>query len=929
MVHVLQFERQEHQAECVKAILEHVSGKGNDLRAQTDGLPIPKKDNRLDILMETATGKTLTYLMCMMEMNGRLGASKFMIVVPSRAIKQGVVQNIEITKDYLFGMYGKRLRLLAWPENENAVSEFLGRGGMEPAVLLVTYSSFNSIRNKLNDRKEDIVSGMTSLWERLVAQRPVVIMDEPHKLAGSRTTKYLDRMRDGGSLFLRFGASFPEGEHGLSNVVYELNSADAFNGSLVKEIEVSTVSHAGESGGRVTDVRAGRQFSMNYTINGRNMEATVQLGKDIGAITGLTEYNRLTVTKIGSREVVLNNGMRLAVGGYEVEQELMRSMVATTVERHFEREAELFGKGIKTLSLFFIPHVSDFRGEEPRVKKMFEEEYKRIRGRVYESTSNHEYRKYLDRDYDSGALRVHEGYFSGDRGSVEERQAEGVNMILNEKERLLSLDTPLRFIFSVWALQEGWDNPNIFNICKLTNTDRETTRRQQVGRGLRLAVDQQGRRMTRDRVERLRWPFSQINTLNMVVSSHETDFFSRLQKEIGSSNESIPLKVSMLAEYGLSDSESVKIWGMLESNAIIDEEGNRLRSIYEFLARYDTLGGIPSDRYARLRDKFRQVPAVRERGGRRMINIKEREWNKFKELWEALNRRAKVLYRDIDEESIIDGVCHAFNSQVIDPVTVSVERVGMEESEEAWTRRGVLVNVQTGEIVRFFRHHSMAEYAADIARDLKLPLRFMLGLFGGIDKSKMEANPEEAGRRLKTLIREEIHRTVLSKVEYMFNETVVYGNQLQTDTGEPRQSMPYTFLGHYYEECDRPNYLYDAIAYDADIELDSIKNDPDVINGLEITVFAKLPKINIGTPYGTYNPDFAYLVRGGHDKIFLVVETKGYDIDTRISEQERIAMGYGKRFFACLEKAMPKVKIHYVQRINRESLASIMGRIMQ
>ena len=127
-----------------------------------------------------------------------------------------------------------------------------------------------------------------------------------------------------------------------------------------------------------------------------------------------------------------------------------------------------------------------------------------------------------------------------------------------------------------------------------------------------------------------------------------------------------------------------------------------------------------------------------------MINIKEREWNKFKELWEALNRRAKVLYRDIDEKSIIDGVCDAFNSQVIDPVTVSVERVGMEESGEAWTRRGVLVNVQTGEIVRFFRHHSMAEYAADIARDLKLPLRFMLGLFGGIDKSKVEANPEEA-----------------------------------------------------------------------------------------------------------------------------------------------------------------------------------------
>ena len=191
LVRILQFERQTHQTECVTSVLDHVCGKGNNLRAIVEGLPRSREDNRLDILMETATGKTLTYLMCMMEMNGRFGTRKFMIVVPSKAIKQGVIQNIRLTRDYLYGIYGKRFKLLTWPENENAAPEFLGGGGTEPAILLFTYSAFNKIGNRLNKRgeNESIMGGRMTMWEYLVAKRPVVIMDEPHKLAGAQTTR--------------------------------------------------------------------------------------------------------------------------------------------------------------------------------------------------------------------------------------------------------------------------------------------------------------------------------------------------------------------------------------------------------------------------------------------------------------------------------------------------------------------------------------------------------------------------------------------------------------------------------------------------------------------------------------------------------------------------------------------------------------------
>ena len=928
------FEEQRHQAECVQAVIGRVSGTNNDLQARTDGLPGSMDENRLDVLMETATGKTLAYLMCMMEMNAKFGTKKFLIVVPSKAIKQGVIQNIADTRNYLSGKYnGKKLLPLAWPENQNAVSEFLTPWGTEPVVLLLTYSSFNKIKNKLNarDENERISGGRMSLWQSLVRSKPVVIMDEPHKLAGQRTRTYLDQMRDGGSLFLRFGASFPLQGNLLSNVVYELDSANAFNGSLVKEIEVSTVSHGGVSGHiSVTATTPGRQFRFRYMIYGRSETASVKLHEDIGAVTGYPEYAGRTATKINSKEVVLDNGARLTVGAYAIESELMRSMIAATIDRHFEREERLFSMGIKTLSLFFIPRVGDFRGDEPRVKGIFEREYEKIRGNRYASTSNHEYKRYLDRDYEDGVLSVHEGYFSGDRGTREERQAEGVNIILNERERLLSFDTPLRFIFSVWALQEGWDNPNIFNICKLTNTDNDTTKRQQVGRGLRLAVDQHGRRMTRNRVQALLRSFSEINTLNMVVSSYETNFFSQLQKEIGVADVSAPLSLSVLCEYGLTDSEVSRIWNFLEDNGVIDHNGNRLRSVHDFLSRYEALPTIPKDRFARIRDKLREVPAIRERSSRRMISIRKSKWNEFKDLWEPLNRRARVLYRDIDEDSIIADVCKKFDDETINQVIVSVERVAKESGNEVWTQRGTVIDVRTGEIVRFFDHHSMGKYALNIAKDMNLPLSFMLKLFGKINMNKIKSNPEEARNKLKILIRSEIHSAVVSKVEYMFNEPAVYGNWLQPEDGNPREPFPYTYLGKYYEEFDKPNYLYNAIAYDTDIERQYIKNDPDNVDEQKIPVFAKLPAINIRTPFGNYNPDFAYLVCGTSDNTYLVVETKGYDSRMQIPKDEIVQMKYGRRFFECLQKVLPaSVKIRYESRINNEDLSVIMGRILE
>ena len=926
----LRFETQEHQIRCVDAIVGRISESDEGLRADPSGLRNEKPDNRLDVLMETGTGKTLTYLMCIMEINKKFGTNKFMIVVPSTAIRQGIIQNAKLAKDYLFNEYAKHMSVLVWPENDNAVYEFLGRGSAEPTVLITTYSSFNKIKNRLNKGQESVMGGMVSLWDCLINAKPVVVMDEPHKLAGLSTTKYLNRMKDGGSLFLRFGASFPEGEQALSNVVYELGSADAFNRKLVKEIEVCTVSHGDEVGGiSVSNLHSGKSFDIRYVRNGRLIRKIVPLHSDLGVVTGLPEYAGCSVSKVTSKKVTLDNNMTFFDGFYEVGPELMKSMIAKAIELHFKREEELFDNEIKALSLFFIPHVADYRGDNPRIRNMFEEAYRRIRRGVYDHTTNPAYKRYLDGDYANGELVVHQGYFAEDKGTNDQQILHGVNKILNKKEELLSFDTPLRFVFSVRALQEGWDNPNIFTICKLTNTNSDTTRRQQVGRGIRLAVNQEMARMTHDRVSRMREHFSRVNALNMVVSSHEQDFFEQLQKEIGAANETAPLTLAMLAERGFTDNEAATLWGLLRSKGVIDNSGNPLRSVYDFLAQHETLFDMPSDKFAQLRAAFRPVHAVREYVDRKLVAIRKDKWKEFQELWEILNRRASIQYRGIDDASIIAGVRDRFNRQTINAVRETVVRKAKAEGKGDWTQRKTVTEMTTGMEGKFFRRHPLEEYVMDMAKEMKLPLRFMLKLFGSIDKNKVKANPAEAGSILRALIYEEMHSAVLAKVEYSFSENIVYGNGLQTNTGARKESIPHTLLGDKYEAYDKPNYLYDAIAYDSDIERDCIKNDPETVNENRITVFAKLPPIPIMTPYKTYSPDFAYLVRGRTDRMFLVVETKGYDKDDDIPKEEWRDIEYGRKFFECLRKTLPPgIDIRYQHRINKNSLADILGSVM-
>ena len=616
---------------------------------------------------------------------------------------------------------------------------------MSLSVLLITNSAFNSKDNLVNQHSETL-NGNTTVWEEVAKQEPVVIMDEPHLLKGNKTTQYLEKLR-GKSLFIRFGATYPNNKRdGAANVAYVLDSITAFKKKLVKRIHVDVVDAYAEEGSvRVVSAVREREFTVEYVKNGQPHKETIKYGEDLGAVAGLNEYRGKSVTSISANEIILKDGTRLPVGVHSLTDYEMRHMIRRTINLHFEREERMFRMGIKTLSLFFIPHVWDFRHDSPKIKRMFEEEYREARNKRLTKDMDEGYRRYLKMDYQDGKLLVHDGYFSGDRGSKDKKEADGVDIILNDKKRLLSLEEPLRFVFSVWALQEGWDNPNIFNICKLSRTSKETSRRQQVGRGLRIAVDQYGQRMTEDRLAERRINFYEVNDLNMVVPAHEYAFVEEIQHEIHDASVSaIGYRVTLhdMKKAGMADSECSQIYAELLNNDIIDGNGFRISSIQDFLESNRMLfPGIKDERFGKIVQMFPDARSVViGRKPRKSVRIRPNKWKEFKELWEMINRGSSIVYKNIDEESIISAVSKEFNNTQIPKAQSKITRYVYDSKND----RVVLEAEITSGDTNYFEKTEFHQNVMKIAKDFKWPVRFLLKLFNRIDAAKYKSNPAEA-----------------------------------------------------------------------------------------------------------------------------------------------------------------------------------------
>ncbi|EAK1650784.1 DEAD/DEAH box helicase, partial [Campylobacter jejuni] len=495
------FEKQEYQEKCINNIIKLLENfnfkEQNNLKQclqdfyKTTSLPIKNISNglNLDVLMETGTGKTFTYINLIFELNKIYKQNKFIIFVPRKAILESVKQNLELTKEYFKTQYQKYIKAYFYTDSksQSAIINHYIKNQEELSVLILTNSAIDKKDNILNKTSENLFN-LKSVFENIIDLKPISIIDEPHLLKGKAFNEYFSKIN---SLYFRFGATFPkEKDYELSNVVYCLDSISAFKEYLVKQVKVHTLGT--NSNNIFLKEYKNKKAIFSYVENGIEKEKNLKLYDSFDLLKNATLIKIEKDKAYFSDETIIEKKE-----SYILNQDDIKSLIKQAIDLHFEKEEKLFKKGIKALSLFFIPNVADFRGDNPFIKDTFEELYKEKRNEILKSNLDKNYKTYLEKDFDKdGNLKVHQGYFSGDKGSADEKEANGVKLILEEKEKLLSFDTSLRFIFSVWALQEGWDNPNIFTLTKLSNSASQISIHQQVGRGLRLCVNNKGKRIT-------------------------------------------------------------------------------------------------------------------------------------------------------------------------------------------------------------------------------------------------------------------------------------------------------------------------------------------------------------------------------------------------------------------------------------------------
>ncbi len=968
------FEKQDYQQECINNIITLLDGfdfkRHNALNLKdclsqfhaACEIPVKNLSGKLnvDILMETGTGKTFTYLNLIFALHKAYKQNKFIIFVPRKAILESVKQNIRLTKDYFYLEFKRHLKTYTYEgikSQSNIINHYI-KNQDELSVLLLTNSAIDKEGNILNKNSETLFN-TKSVFENIADLKPISIIDEPHLLKGEAFGKYFSKI---GALYFRFGATFAkEKEHALSNVAFCLDSISAFRNYLVKQIRIHSVMQDAQSPFLLS--ADSKSVKIAFYKAGILKQITLSKGEDLGKINA--SFNGVSLVKIAKDKAYLSDGATLEKkSSYKLTQDEISTLLEKAIDLHFEKEAFLFDQNIKALSLFFIPQIEDFRQIDnkgvPFIKTEFERLYKLKRNSILANENlSPSYREYLKRDFDeSGNLRVHQGYFSGDSAALnkgrkeskkEDIEANDIKMILSEKEKLLSFETPLRFIFSVWALQEGWDNPNIFTLIKLANSTSETSHHQQVGRGLRIAINQEGKRVTHGFLKGNDNAFYKINYLDMLVSGEEVGFMEGLQKEIEASSLLVvtsTLDREDLANLGLNERKINKFCDALEQlNALdFDETNNAYKiiapicetmqnneeMIKDFLSNEEYHAVLSAFKMAEnptnKRDQIINANQTQEK-----VKIRQNLAKEFKELWQTINAQSQLSYQNIQKTKLIESIAKAFNES-----HVSAEVIKFE-SKRYDPKTNKIITEESSSVLKAKNYANALQkeinaLLLDFAKDESLPLKFTLELYNALNKEHFTNSPKKAFKLLKDIIKEKLHANLLSCVSYGFCQNAFFNtafdktDPLYFEDGSPKTEIEKHKLGKYKSaQTPSQNYLYDTIIYDSKIEEEVSKESVQKVEGRSIEVFAKLPKFKIPTPYKDYEPDFAYLLKDNKGaKIFFVCETKGYEKESDIPQNERRKIEYAKIFFETLsqnlKKAKKEIRVVFATSINKQDL---------
>lgn len=932
----------------------------------------------LDIEMETGTGKTYVYIKTMFELNKKYGWSKFIVVVPSIAIREGVKKFFEITSDHFMEHYGKKARFFIYnSSNLNQLDNFSSSNGI--SVMIINTQAFASSLKKDGRSKEAriIYSKRDEFGSRrpidvIKANRPIIILDEPQKMGGDITQKALKNFNP---LFsLNYSATHAK-QH---NLIYVLDALDAFNKKLVKRIEVK--------GFEIKNLRgtdsylyleqivlsskkppmAKIELEIKYNKSINRETRILGVGDDIYFVSRkMEQYKGYIVSEIDPLygTVTFTNGEIIKTGdivGDISEKDMRRIQIRETIISHFEKEEKLFNMGIKCLSLFFIDEVAKYRqydqdGNEilGEYGQMFEQEYINILNE-YIRLSDTPYQKYLKSSC-SDVSAVHKGYFSIDkktgrnidsrlkRGSEFSDDISAYDLILKNKERLLSFEEPTRFIFSHSALREGWDNPNVFQICTLKHSDSNTAKRQEVGRGLRLCVNRNGNRMD---VQSCGETVHDVNILTVVASESYKTFVVDLQSDIKTVLYDRPnvaaseyfkgkyVKVNDIPTL-IDENTANAIEFYLIQNGYVDMK-RKVTEKYRSDVAMKTVKDLPAELKPMTEGIHTLIQSVYDESILESMftnghkpKVKKNPLNEnffkreFQALWKEINHKYAYTVKFDSEELIRKAITYIdqklFVSGLQYTTTVGRQKSEMNEYEiEGFTSfTGEKTRTQT------FKHAQTSKIKYDligkIADGTSLTRKTVAAILQGIRTDKFfmfRNNPEEFISKVIRLINEQKATMIVEHITY---DTIEGEYDSSIFTAEKNtQSFDKAFLA----KKSIQDYVFTDGSADKSIEK---KFAEDLDSAEEVCVYAKLPKtFRIPTPVGNYSPDWAIAFYEGKVKhIFFIAETKGTMKSLELRPIEQAKISCAKKLFN--EISTSKVKYHDVD--SYQSLLNIMNSI--
>lgn len=899
--------------------------------------------------METGTGKTFTYIKTMYELNKEYGWSKFIVMVPSIAIREGVQKSFDVTQDYFQELYHKKIRYFVYNSSNSSnianINTFASDDSIQ--VMIINYQAFAS--KGAGNRK--IYEELDELQSRrpidvIKSVHPILIIDEPQKF-GDKTEELFKEFNP---LFkIRYSATHKRGKE--YNKVYRLDAIDAYNQKLVKKINVKGIEVLHDKSENTylfldsVDISTKHDPIANLEIEVKSSSGVskklmkIKAGDDLYTKSGeLQQYKGYKVSEIDGRyedydKVYFTNGKMIQVGQAKgnVEQEyIVRIQIRETIKSHLEKEKELYKKGIKVLSLFFIDEVAKYKYYEDsqalkgEYAKIFEEEYNKAITE-YITLFDDEYSKYL-KSFETG--KIHAGYFSIDKKGHEIDSAindkkeylsfdeDAYDLIMKDKERLLSLDEPVRFIFSHSALREGWDNPNIFQICTLKHSNSEISKRQEIGRGLRICVNNNGERMDYSVLE---GNFHIINNLTVIASESYDKFAEALQTEMVDSLSSRPTKLTM---------------DWLMNKQVVNEEGKILEfnneNTFNFMLQMKNEGYV--DDQFKITEKFiedrdnnqlnfgelfndfkediiRMISNIYNADnykpttdGRR-DNIKNLvpndNFNKkeFQELWNKIN--IKTLYEvDFDSNELIEKAVNSINGKLnVAKMAIKITQGEQKDilSAETLKEHTTLTNGKTSTSVIDDFTPSQVEYdlIGEITKDTGLTRKTIITILSKINPSKFDYyqyNPEEFIRKVTNIINDEKASTVIEGITYhktdkKYSTDIFTMNNIKAELNVNAIS-------------NVKKHIYDFLVYDSVVE----KKFAEKLESGEVTVYAKLPNdFKIPTPVGNYNPDWAIVFDSDNFKyVYFIAETKGDMSSLQLKGAEQAKIACARKHFQCI-----------------------------